>query len=146
MGSRYCGDCRSFFPLCLSGFSSCIAVNRGGRNVRSMNWKVKKKRWHWLEGGDTYAWKLENDCFLFEKDFWISQELKFRPISFEELLLLMHPDHWEEVKGYWKDISKAGKIISRCAVISMVEGISGGSSVIRPFCFSEEGIKLPAYC
>ena len=86
-----------------------------GRKKRALNELESEKETLALalEGGDTYAWKLENDCFLFEKDFWISQELKFRPISFEELLLFMHPDHWEEVKGYWKDISKAGKIISR---------------------------------
>ena len=25
----------------------------------------------------------------------------------------MHPDHWEEVKRYWRNISKAGKVISQ---------------------------------
>lgn len=25
----------------------------------------------------------------------------------------MHPDHWDEVRGYWKNISKAGKVVSQ---------------------------------
>ena len=66
-----------------------------------------------IEGSDTFAWKLENDHFVFEKGFWISQEMSAKSLGFEELLSFMHPDHWDEVRGYWKNISKAGKVVSQ---------------------------------
>lgn len=66
-----------------------------------------------IEGSDTFAWKLENDHFVFEKEFWISQKMSTKSLGFEELLLFMHPDHWDEVRGYWKNISKAGKVVSQ---------------------------------
>ena len=66
-----------------------------------------------LEGSDTFAWKLENDHFVFEKEFWISQKMSAKSLGFEELLSFMHPDHWDEVRGYWKNISKAGKVVSQ---------------------------------
>ena len=66
-----------------------------------------------IEGSDTFAWKLENDHFVFEKEFWISQKMSAKSLGFEELLSFMHPDHWDEVSGYWKNISKAGKVVSQ---------------------------------
>ena len=66
-----------------------------------------------IEGSDTFAWKLENDHFVFEKEFWISQKMSAKSLGFEELLSFMHPDHWDEVRGYWKNISKAGKVVSQ---------------------------------
>ena len=66
-----------------------------------------------IEGSDTFAWKLENDHFVFEKEFWISQKMSAKSLGFEELLSIMHPDHWDEVRGYWKNISKAGKVVSQ---------------------------------
>ncbi|WP_044270645.1 ATP-binding protein [Bacteroides timonensis] len=66
-----------------------------------------------IEGSDTFAWKLENDHFVFEKKFWTSQKIVSKSLSFEELLSFMHPDHWDEVRGYWKNISKAGKVVSQ---------------------------------
>ena len=66
-----------------------------------------------IEGSDTFAWKLENDHFVFEKEFWISQKMTAKSLGFEELLSFMHPDHWDEVRGYWKNISKAGKVVSQ---------------------------------
>ena len=66
-----------------------------------------------IEGSDTFAWKLENDHFVFEKEFWISQKMSAKSLDFEELLSFMHPDHWDEVRGYWKNISKAGKVVSQ---------------------------------
>ena len=66
-----------------------------------------------IEGSDTFAWKLENDHFVFEKEFWMSQKMSAKSLGFEELLSFMHPDHWDEVRGYWKNISKAGKVVSQ---------------------------------
>ena len=66
-----------------------------------------------IEGSDTFAWKLENDHFVIEKEFWISQKMSAKSLGFEELLSFMHPDHWDEVRGYWKNISKAGKVVSQ---------------------------------
>ena len=66
-----------------------------------------------IEGSDTFAWKLENDHFIFEKDFWKSQGMVSKSFSFEELLSRMHPSHWDEVRGCWKSISKAGKVVSQ---------------------------------
>ena len=66
-----------------------------------------------MEGSDTVAWKLENDHVVFEKEVWISQKMSAKSLGFEELLSFMHPDHWDEVRGYWKNISKAGKVVSQ---------------------------------
>lgn len=66
-----------------------------------------------IEGGDTYAWKLEHDYFVFENDFWEWMGEDSKPITFEELLGLIHPDHWEEVRGYWKNISKPSNVVSQ---------------------------------
>lgn len=66
-----------------------------------------------IEGGDTYAWKLESDHFIFENDFWKRLGMECRLVTFEELLGMMHPDHWDEVKVNWREISKAGKVVSQ---------------------------------
>lgn len=99
-----------------------------------------------IEGSDTFAWKLENDHFIFEKDFWKSQGMVSKSFSFEELLSRMHPSHWDEVRGYWKSISKAGKVVSQVRCDFNGKDISGGNFVIRPLYCREEGIKLPDYC
>ena len=66
-----------------------------------------------IEGSDTFAWKLENDHFVFDKEFWFSQQMRAKSLGFEERLSFMHPEHWDEVRGYWKNISKAGKVVSQ---------------------------------
>jgi len=69
-----------------------------------------------IEGSDTYAWKLENDYFIFETDFWKSQGMKSKVLTFEELLNFIHPDHWNEVQENWKSISIIRKVAvqARC--------------------------------
>ncbi len=45
-----------------------------------------------LEGGNTYAWKLENELFIFENDFFTANQMAPRKISLAELLSITHPD------------------------------------------------------
>ena len=99
-----------------------------------------------IEGSDTFAWKLENDHFVFEKEFWISQKMSAKSLGFEELLSFMHPDHWDEVRGYWKTFLRQAKWFLRCVVTLMKKAISGGSFAIKRYCFPVEDIKLPVCC
>lgn len=66
-----------------------------------------------IEGSDTYAWKLEHGQFVFESDFWKSQGMRSKVISFEELLAFVHPDHTDEIKDNWSDISTTCKMTSQ---------------------------------
>lgn len=69
-----------------------------------------------------------------------------KSLGFEELLSFMHPDHWDEVRGYWKNISKAGKVVSQVRCDFNEKAISGGSFAIKRYCFPVEDIKLPVCC
>ena len=64
-----------------------------------------------IEGGMTYAWRLDNGCFVFEDAFWASQGLSPRQLSFKEFMSFIHPDHWEGVKFNWRNLKSAHKKI-----------------------------------
>ena len=64
-----------------------------------------------IEGGMTYAWRLDNGCFVFEDAFWASQGLNSRQLSFKEFMSFIHPDHWEGVKFNWRNLKSAHKKI-----------------------------------
>ena len=64
-----------------------------------------------IEGGMTYAWRLDNGCFVFEDAFWASQGLNPRQLSFKEFMSFIHPDHWEGVKFNWRNLKSAHKKI-----------------------------------
>lgn len=66
-----------------------------------------------IEGSDTYAWKLENNYFIFESDFWESQGMRSKVLTFEKLIKLIHPDHWNEVRENWRKISLIRKVAVR---------------------------------
>ena len=44
-----------------------------------------------IEGGMTYAWRLDKGCFVFEDAFWASQGLNPRQLSFKEFMSFIHP-------------------------------------------------------
>ncbi len=69
-----------------------------------------------IEGSDTYAWKLENDYFIFESDFWKSQGMRSKVLTFEKLIDYIHPEHWDEVRENWRKISIIRKVAvqARC--------------------------------
>lgn len=45
-----------------------------------------------LEGGNTYAWKIENQKFIFENDFYIANNLEPKAFTLEELTNMTHPE------------------------------------------------------
>ena len=64
-----------------------------------------------IEGGTTYAWKLEDNLFVFEDAFWRSLGMSPRKLPFTELVNFVHPDHWPDVKLSWKHLKEANKKI-----------------------------------
>lgn len=64
-----------------------------------------------IEGGTTYAWKLEDNLFVFEDAFWRSLGMSSRKLPFTELVDFVHPDHWPDVKLSWKHLKEANKKI-----------------------------------
>ena len=64
-----------------------------------------------IEGGTTYAWKLEDNLFVFEDAFWRSLGMSPRKLPFTELVDFVHPDHWPDVKLSWKHLKEANKKI-----------------------------------
>lgn len=64
-----------------------------------------------LEGGTTYAWKLEENLFVFEDAFWRALGMSSRKLPFSELLNYLHPDHWDNAKLSWKHLNEANKRI-----------------------------------
>ena len=64
-----------------------------------------------IEGGTTYAWKLEDNLFIFEDAFWRSLGMSSRKLPFTELVDFVHPDHWPDVKLSWKHLKEANKKI-----------------------------------
>lgn len=57
-----------------------------------------------LEGGNTYAWKLENELFIFENDFFTANQMTPRKISLTELLSITHPDDQGHLHSHIQDI------------------------------------------
>lgn len=57
-----------------------------------------------LEGGNTYAWKLEKGCFIFENDFFIDNQIDPREMSLTDLLAITHPDDREHLRSHIRDI------------------------------------------
>ena len=57
-----------------------------------------------LEGGNTYAWKLENELFIFENDFFTANQMAPRKISLAELLSITHPDDQGHLRSHIQDI------------------------------------------
>ena len=59
-----------------------------------------------IEGSDTYAWKLENDYFIFESDFWKSQGMMSKVLTFDKLIKFIHPECRDEVEENWRKMLK----------------------------------------
>ena len=58
-----------------------------------------------MEGGNTYAWRLENGVFIFENDFFIANQIIPRKLSLNELLSLTHPDDQENLSNHIRNIN-----------------------------------------
>ena len=58
-----------------------------------------------MEGGNTYAWRLENGVFIFENDFFTANQIKPRKMSLDELLSMTHPDDQEHLNKHIQDIN-----------------------------------------
>ena len=58
-----------------------------------------------MEGGNTYAWRLENGVFIFEKDFFTANQIIPRKMPLDELLSLTHPDDQEHLSSHIRDIN-----------------------------------------
>ena len=64
-----------------------------------------------IEGGGTYVWKLENNCFIFEHAFWKSQGMRTMVLSLSNITHFIHPSHMEIAKQCWKELPEANKKI-----------------------------------
>ena len=64
-----------------------------------------------IEGGTTYAWKLEDEFFVFEDAFWRSQGMSPRKLPFTDLGKFVHPGHWDSVKLSRRNLKEASKKI-----------------------------------
>ena len=58
-----------------------------------------------MEGGNTYAWRLENGVFIFENDFFTANQIRPREMPLAELLSLTHPDDQEHLSCHIRDIN-----------------------------------------
>lgn len=100
--------------LLITLFVSLIFLYRReqGRKKKALNALEDEKETLALaiEGSDTYAWKLENDCFIFESDFWKSQGMKSKVLTFETLIQFIHPENRDEVEENWRKISLIRKV------------------------------------
>lgn len=64
-----------------------------------------------IEGSNTFAWKLQEDYFVFETAFWESLNMPVRDMNINELIELSHPDYQEQIYEDWKNHLKANKKI-----------------------------------
>lgn len=69
-----------------------------------------------IEGSDTFAWKLEKDCFIFETAFWEAMKQPEKDLDIESLIVLSHPDDKEQIRLDWEShLSARKKIVQlRC--------------------------------
>lgn len=58
-----------------------------------------------MEGGNTYAWRLENGVFIFENDFFTANQIMPRKMSLDDLLSMTHPDDQEHLNKHIQDIN-----------------------------------------
>lgn len=58
-----------------------------------------------IEGGNTYAWRLENGIFTFENDFFTANQIIPREMPLSELLSLTHPEDQEHLSSHIRDIN-----------------------------------------
>lgn len=57
-----------------------------------------------LEGGNTYAWRLENGEFIFEDDFFTANKITPRAFTLANLLSMAHPDDQEFFRSHINDV------------------------------------------
>ena len=62
-----------------------------------------------IEGGNTFAWKLDEERFIFETAFWELLDLPVRELTVKDLISLSHPDYREMVRKEWQDHLSARK-------------------------------------
>lgn len=69
-----------------------------------------------LEGGNTYAWRLEYGNFIFEKDFFTANNMAPRPVSFRDMLDIIHPDDQDNFCYHIREVfsGKQSKATIQC--------------------------------
>lgn len=58
-----------------------------------------------MEGGNTYAWRLENNIFIFENDFFVANHVMPRKMPLAELLSITHPEDQEHLNNHIQDLN-----------------------------------------
>ena len=66
-----------------------------------------------IEGGNTFAWKLQDDLIVLENAYWKWLGKKTRKVDIDELRNYIHPDHQELFKINKKNLALAKKKIVR---------------------------------
>lgn len=64
-----------------------------------------------IEGGTTYAWKIERDSLVFENIFWESLGMEAHPLNIMDMIQFVHPDQRELFWANWEKLSTANKEI-----------------------------------
>lgn len=64
-----------------------------------------------IEGGTTYVWKLEENCFVFENAFWKSLDMKPHTLTIDDLIKYIHPAQQALFLQNWEKLSTAQKEI-----------------------------------
>ena len=76
------------------------------RKIQAQKNLVKEKNFLKLalEGGNTYAWRMENDNFIFENDFYVNNQIEAKPIPLTEFVEMVHPDDRKNLDKTIQDI------------------------------------------
>lgn len=63
-----------------------------------------------IEGGNTFALKLQDNCFILEDSFWRMLGIPARAITLREAALAVHPDYQSQLFHYWRNQQKGKKV------------------------------------
>ncbi|MEI3469858.1 MAG: hypothetical protein V8Q76_15010 [Bacteroides intestinalis] len=89
---------------------------------------------------------MENDYFIFESDFWKSQGMMSKVLTFDKLIKFIHPECRDEVEENWRKISLIRKVAVQVRCDLTEKDINGGNSGIRPLHCRMAAIRLPDCC
>lgn len=64
-----------------------------------------------IEGGTTYVWRLENNCFVFENAFWKALGMQAKALTIDDLIKYIHPVQQALFLQNWDKLSTAQKEI-----------------------------------
>lgn len=64
-----------------------------------------------IEGGNTFALKLQDNCFILEDTFWRTLGVPARRITLRQAALSVHPDYRKQLFHYWRNLKGAQKVV-----------------------------------